>query len=168
MVLAMYVISKGDTDQPYRTYWGSNFPARKAVGELWEDLAVDELNNLGLSAYRPLQTFKKASMYTLHQRDILIKLDQVKRLTLEVKSRVSPFTYQSVFVSDILNYELKRFRVDAILVIDQLTGEARVAPGDSSEWLRIKGTKKLSYAIPLRLFSPLDCWVQAIKDGLYR
>lgn len=163
----MYLIDKGIDNRLDKPYYGSTFPQRLEQGELWEYLVLLELEKLGLSAYRPQQTFPKQSkMYGLHQRDIHLRIDKVRRAVLEVKSRREPFKYQNVLIGDVAGWDKKQFTVTAVIVVCQTTGECRVASGESSEWVRVK-SRALSYAIPIPLFSPLDVWADAIKQGLY-
>ena len=163
----MYLIDKGTDERLDLPYWGSTFLQRKLCGELWEDLAVRELVALGLSAYRPKQVFKTPKHYTLHQRDIHIKIgDTPRRLVVECKSRRSPFGFASVDIGDTKGWDLKQFPVAAVIVIDSVTGEARTAPGDSSCWL-VRKNKNICYSVPIGLFSPLNIFADAVKDGLY-
>lgn len=163
----MYLIDKGNDERLDRPYYGTAFRDRLETGELWEYLVVQNLRNLKIDAYRPQQHFPvQNKMYGLHQRDIHIKLDKVRRLVVECKSRRNPFSFPNVLVGDCQSFDRKQFTVGAIVVVDTVTGDCRVAPGDKSEWLRVQ-SKFLSYSIPLHLFSPLDAFADAVKDGLY-
>ena len=152
-------------------YYGHHFLKRLEIGHFYENLVVTELRSLGLEAYRPNQEKlpKTDRMTARHQTDILVKIDPVRRLTVEVKSRADVWKYPSILIGDTESWDLKRRPVNAVIVVCNKTGETRVAPGNSNreEWLRMMPAKKLSYSIPVNLFCPLDVWADSILDGLY-
>jgi hypothetical protein len=105
-----------------------SYPEYLELGEFWEEVLARNLNDIGLSAYRPKQNFhtpqdKKriakglkplnkldSSIYSKQQRDILIRFPgSPKRICLEVKSRVRPFNYSCVDVGKIRTWMPKSF-----------------------------------------------------------
>lgn len=164
----MYLINlpEGITNR----YYGAHFLKRLEIGNFYEDLVVAELRSLGLDAYRPNQKKlpKTDRMTARHQTDILVKVSKAKRLTVEVKSRASVWKHPSILVGNVDSWDLKRRSVGAVIVICQSSGQTAVATGNTEEWLRMKvGSHKLSYAIPTRLFTPLNLWADSILSGLY-
>lgn len=165
-----------------------------AIGEAWEELVALTLTDAGLTAYRPDQHFIRTSdlkrfrqkgcchwmdhgdnqgedYYTdltllrPYQRDILVKLDKVRRLSVEVKALcAAAFDYYQIHVGCCEKWDEKRFKVDILILVNQATGEAyAVEPMEG--WLRAKLGTKLDYAVPRHLLSPLAAWVDAIKDS---
>lgn len=126
--------------------------------------------------FRPHPTYKvfagdpamDKSLLRPHQRDVLVKLDPVRRLSVEVKALTpSAFDRAYIQVGDIRKYDDKQFRVDALVLINQATGEAFVFTGDTSEMYRQKdadGAGGFSYAIEKAKLTPLDIWIDATKD----
>lgn len=165
----MYTLEKNGDTRLDRPFYGTPFPLRVETANLWEELVALNLRAMGVNAYRVKQNLpKRDKMFSLHQQDLHIKLDKVRPLVVEVKARRNPWSFGDVLVGDVASYDRKMFTVGAIVVIDSLTGSCMTAPGDSSEWLRVKKfNKELSYSIPLRLFSPLDAFAQTVKDGCY-
>lgn len=103
-----------------------------------------------------------------HQRDVLVKLDKVRRLSVEVKA-LTPraFDFAQIQIGCCPKYDLKRFKVEAIVLINQETGEAWVASGDLSEMLKQRtknGDDDFSYAVERSRLTPLDIWIDATKD----
>ena len=114
----MYLIKLPDCNEGNR-YYSNNFETRLSIGEMYENLVLRELEQLGLSAYRPQQKFPKQSkMYGKHQRDLHLRLNYVRRLIIEVKSSgTRPFKRPSVLIGDCAGWERKAFRVGAIITI---------------------------------------------------
>jgi len=126
-----------------------SYPEYLELGEFWEEVLVRNLNDFNLSAYRPKQNFhtpqdKKriakglkplnkfgSSIYSKQQRDILIRIPgSPKRVCLEVKSRVKPFSYGHIDVGKLSTWAAKEFSVHYLAVIDQITRDTRVTKAD--------------------------------------
>ena len=108
----------------------------------------------------------KPELLRPHQRDLLVKIGKVKRLSLEVKALCpAAFRQSMIQVGCCPKWDEKQFRVDALILINQETAEAFVAP-EPETWLRQKGRDggQLCYAVPWHLLSPLEAWVDYIKD----
>lgn len=108
----------------------------------------------------------KPELLRPHQRDLLVKIGKVKRLSVEVKALCpAAFRQSMVQVGCCPKYDLKQFRIDALILINQETAEAFVAP-EPETWLRQKGRDggQLCYAVPWHLLTPLEAWVDYIKD----
>lgn len=123
------------------------------------------------STYRVLAGDPSPIDYSLlrqHQRDILVKIDKVRRLSIEVKALTpSAFNRAYIQVGCCDKYDKKRFRIDALVLINQLNGEAFAFTGDTTEMLRQRdadGSDGYSYAIEKAKLKPIDAWIDAIKD----
>ncbi|MBD2097741.1 hypothetical protein H6F90_21955 [Trichocoleus sp. FACHB-591] len=101
-----------------------------------------------------------------YQRDLLVKVGKTRRLSVEVKALTpAAFRKHQIWVGCCPKWDLKQFRVAALLLIDQETKEIWVAP-EASEWLRVKDQEDvMAYAVPRHLLSPVDAWIDAIKDS---
>lgn len=108
------------------------------------------------------------SLLRPHQRDVLVKLDKVRRLSVEVKALTpSAFEFAQIQIGCCEKYDHKRFKVNAIVLINQDTGEAWVASGEKSEMLKQRtksGDDGLSYAVERSRLTPLDVWIDVTKD----
>jgi hypothetical protein len=108
------------------------------------------------------------SLLRPHQRDILVKIDRVKRLSVEVKALTpSAFDRANIQIGCCEKYDKKEFRIGAIVLINQATGDAWVASGEMSEMLRqpsADGDDTFSYAVERSRLTPLDTWIDATKD----
>lgn len=159
------------------------------LGEYWEQLLADYLTAQGIRAYRPRQVFvpshrlqslrgfseatrakkmplaEDRSLLRPYQRDLLIDIGGHRRLSVEVKARSeAAFRYSDILVGCCPKWDLKRFKVDAVVLINQATGDAWVATGDRSEWLRVMN-RDLCYSVPKRILSPIETWVDYLKDS---
>ncbi len=165
------------------------------LGQSYEAYVARTLTLNGLPAYQPQQRFIPASDLRYHreqkrcrltldpltgcfksrhfdpsllrpyQRDLLVKIGRVKRLSVEVKA-LTPAAYREshIWVGCCPKWDLKRFRVDALILVNQETKEIWVAP-ESSEWLKVKDCNgKMVYAVPKGRLSPLEAWIDAVKD----
>jgi hypothetical protein len=108
------------------------------------------------------------SLLRPHQRDILVKIDKVRRLSVEVKA-LTPraFAFAQLQIGCCPKYDNKKFRIAAIVLINQETGEAWVASGEKSEMLRQRtknGDNGFSYAVERSRLTPLDIWIEVTKD----
>ena len=166
-----------------------------ALGQSYEAYVAQILTLNGLPAYQPQQRFILASDLSYHrdqkscrltlnprtgrlesrhfdpsllrpyQRDLMIKVGKVRRLSVEVKA-LTPAAYRGsqIWVGCCPKWDLKRFRVDALILVNQETKEIWVAP-ESSEWLRVKDCNgEMAYAVPRGKLSPPDAWIDAVKD----
>lgn len=108
------------------------------------------------------------SLLRKHQRDVLVKIDKVRRLSIEVKALTpAAFERHSIQVGQVEKYKEKGFKIYAIVLINQATGEAWAASGNVSEMLRQRSANRdgtYSYAIERSKLTPLDIWVDATKD----
>lgn len=156
------------------------------IGEYWEDVLVAYLRDQGLDARRPCQTFDENWMYPKYQRDIDLWVplgddwlaedyDNPKDLPyregyrpvhIEVKSRKAPFGWETIDAGKVSTWDSKTFPVAALVIIDQLSGKAAVVDGDRSLWLK-RRSNDYCYTIPTTLLTPLEAWVDLVKDGLY-
>jgi hypothetical protein len=108
----------------------------------------------------------KGDLLRSHQRDVLVKVGKVKRLSVEVKA-LCPKAFQkpSIWVGCTPKWDEKMFKVDALILINQDTGEAFAAP-NQEHWQRATGWDgKLAYAVPRHLLTPLEAWIDYIKDS---
>jgi hypothetical protein len=166
------------------------------------------LTDAGLEAYRPKQRFILAktlkrfrqkgecdiykgqgqtggselwldgSLLRPFQRDVLVKLDKIRRLSVEVKALCpAAFNFYNIHVGCCPKWDKKlelpgqMAKINILILINSATGEAyAVQPMEG--WLRVKtkggGGDTLDYAVPRHLLSPLDIWVDSVKDGLYQ
>lgn len=108
------------------------------------------------------------SLLRPHQRDILVKIDRVKRLSVEVKALTpGAFDRANIQIGCCEKYDKKEFRIAAIVLINQVTGDAWVASGDKSEMLKQRsadGDDTFSYAVERSRLMPIDIWIDATKD----
>ena len=159
------------------------------IGQFWENVLVVALRANGVDCYRPLQDFREISTsclqgirqpsrrrtikdltaFTEFQRDILIRVPaSCRRLSLEVKSRVSPFKYPTVDVGKTEGWEAKKFPVSFLAVICQLSGETRFVHADSLNrealWHRRRNRDKGDcYSVPRQALTALEPSLDAIR-----
>lgn len=107
------------------------------------------------------------SLLRSHQRDVMIKLDAVRRLSVEVKTLTArAFEFPYIHVGCCPKWDEKQFRVDALILINQQTGEARVHSGAKSEMVlrpSIEEPTGKDYAIKAFDLMSLEGWVRCIK-----
>lgn len=109
-----------------------------------------------------------SSLLRPHQRDVMVKISPTKRLSVEVKA-LTPKAFDRAYiqVGDCGKYDKKAFRIDALVLINQATGEAFVSTGDTAEMHRQRSASNdgtYSYAIEKASLKPLDAWIGATKD----
>lgn len=171
-----------------------SYGAALALGQSYEDLLVYNLTQLGLESYRPSQVFicpyqrqldrragkchlkpyggqlvsigHRPDLLRPYQRDVLVKVSKVRRLSLEVKA-LTPLAFQQSLVhfGCTAKWDSKMYRVDAIVLINQQTLEAWVVPADPEAWNRVRAIRGngYDYAIPRSLLTPLAAWVSYIQ-----
>jgi hypothetical protein len=106
-----------------------------------------------------------------HQLDVRVKVSKVKRLSVEVKVLTgSAFFFYDIHVGCCPKWDEKAARgtrVDALILINQETGEAFVAP-PQDEW-KMKPSKtnkgELDYTISHPRLTPLEIWMDFVKDS---
>jgi hypothetical protein len=165
------------------------------LGQHYEQWLCDHLATYGLEAYRPQQHFIPASNHWCNrqdgkcrlsknrfpesaqfdpsllrpfQRDVLVKVGTVKRLSVEVKALTpAAFARPFIHIGDTRKWDEKQFPIAAIVLINQQTLECWTVPGSPSEWLRMASLNSDSYdyAVDRRMLSPLEAWVSYIKDS---
>lgn len=169
------------------------------LGQRWEQALADHLTALGLPAYRPSQFFISARDHQLdrkggscwfklrtnisecfkpellrpYQRDVLVKLDKVRRMSVEVKA-LCPAAFNAVYiqVGCCPKWDEKRFKVDALVLINQETGEAFVVAVnhdyEASGWVRQPSCRgrsnEVCWAVPRKSLKPLAEWVEKMKS----
>ncbi|MES1024177.1 hypothetical protein ABN584_14910 [Gloeocapsa sp. BRSZ] len=141
------------------------------LGEEYEDILVEWFKCQGVDAYRPRQRFSDKRLLRQYQRDLLIKLDAVKRLSVEVKA-LTPYAFYKdlIHIGCTEKWDDKRFRVDLIVLINQGTGEMWTVPTDASEWVKKSSIYKsgnssgYDYAIHRSKLKPLTGWVEDFKN----
>lgn len=141
------------------------------TGKLHSEQKMLRLGFMPHPTYKVLAGDPRPFDYSLlrpHQRDVLVKIDKVKRLSIEVKALTpKAFDRSYIQVGCCEKYDKKAFRIDALVLINQLTGEAFAFTGDTTEMLRQKdadGAGGYSYAIEKARLSPIDAWIAAAKD----
>jgi hypothetical protein len=108
----------------------------------------------------------KGDLLRSHQRDVLVKVGKVKRLSVEVKALCpAAFEKSMIWVGCTPKWDEKLFKVAALILINQDTGEAFAAPSQE-HWQRATGwDDKLAYAVPRHLLTPLEAWIDFIKNS---
>ena len=165
-----------------------------ALGQAWESLLAAALCAQGFRAYQPKQQFMdssravKVSKLRLrgrhdladryakewHDRSLLrpLQLDVVARLgkrrfNLECKALTAvAFDYPYIHVGCCDKWDLKRIRVDGLVLVNQATREAWIVPADTALWMRRRAIvdSGYDYAVPRHLLTPLQAWVDAARD----
>jgi len=165
-----------------------------ALGQAWESLLAATLCAQGFRAYRPKQQFMESarairlSRWKLRGRHDLVEkwatkwtdrsllrplqLDVVARLgrrrfNLEVKALTAvAFDYPYIHIGCCPKWDLKRIRVDGLVLINQATGEAWIVPVDTALWDKRRAIvgSGYDYAVPRQRLTPLEAWVDAMKD----
>lgn len=110
------------------------------------------------------------------QRDLRILLNlrngQKKGLNIEVKSRStvasgSIWQYPNIDVGSCKHWDLIKFPVHYLAVIDTSTGDTRICPADTmtreTSWLRRKN-HDICYSVPRHLFTSIEAWVDFLRD----
>ena len=87
---------------------------------------------------------------------------------MEVKA-LTPraFDFAQIQIGCCPKYDDKEFRIAAIVLINQATGEAWVASGDKSEMLKQRSADNhgtFSYAVERSRLTPLDIWIDVTRD----
>jgi hypothetical protein len=137
-----------------------------AIGEAYEDAVRRYFESCGLRAETPRQKFDDPYDYPKYQRDIDLWTPQGTLLHIEVKSRTSPFQWASVDVGKTRSWDAKQFQTTALVIVDQATLEAVIGPVDFDLWL-VRQNLDRCYSVPKRYLSPLETFVDAVKEGLY-
>lgn len=166
-------------------------------GQLGEETIAAALTASGLPSYRPDQRFIcvyelqdirqqgfcklttdyrkqkvskgfKPELLKRHQRDVMVKIGKVKRLSVEVKV-LTPAAFKApmTHIGCTTKWDEKRFNVDILILVNVGTGEAfAVSPYEGRT--RVEKLNPYDdgydYAIPKHLLSPLEAWIDAIKD----
>lgn len=114
------------------------------------------------------------SLLQPYQRDVMVKLSKTRRLSVEVKA-LCPAAFRASYiqVGCCPKWDLKRFKVDALVLINQHTGIASVTHVDvadphSSGWVRQKacnGAEEMCWAVPRHQLISLEAWIDFIKDS---
>lgn len=171
------------------------------LGQLWEQAVAAALTANGLPAYRPRQWFIHAedrkwhreekrcrikwdntakgyisnefdkSLLRQHQRDVLVKVGKVKRLSVEVKALCpAAFDAPYIHVGCCPKWDEKKFKVHALILVNQKTGQAYVAPVDVDDlhsvgWVRRKLTPngQFDWAVPRHQLISLEAWIDFTK-----
>lgn len=154
-------------------YRVQTYTQMRYVGEYWEKQVARYFRKQGLESERYDQDWNRIpepidlKLYSKFQRDIYVKHPVTgKRLNIEVKSRNQPFQYNTVDVGKCSTWDAKRYRVDYLVVVDQITGDTRVCQADeltrSAEWKRRK-SNDICYTVPLGLLGDLDALIDFWK-----
>ncbi len=162
-----------------RAWW------KEALDNGWLDVLHCDLQYTGIQTFarvpyrpdfKPHPTYRvragnpahDASLYRGYQRDVMVKVGKFKRLSVEVKAlQPSAFLFHMVQVGCCPKWDEKKFKVDALILINQETSEAFVAP-EPDTWQRQKGkvsSNELCYAVPRHLLTPLEAWIDFVKKA---
>lgn len=154
-------------------YRQQSYTQMRHVGEGWERLLTRYFEKKGIVAVRYEQDFIQIpepidlKLYSKFQRDLyIIHPVTGKRLNIEVKSRNSPFQYSTVDVGKCSTWDVKKYPVHYLVVIDQNTGDTRVCQADSltrkCEWKRRK-SNDICYTVPLEQLGHIDALIDFWK-----
>jgi hypothetical protein len=165
-------------------------------GQLGEETIAAAITANGLPTYRPTQRFIcvyelqgirkqgfcrlttdyrkqkvskgfKPEQLRRHQRDVLVKIGKVKRLSVEVKA-LTPDAFQRsmIHIGCISKWDEKRFTVDILILVNVGTGEAFAASPYEGR-TRVETLNPYSdgqdYAIHRSKLSPLEAWIDFVK-----
>lgn len=101
-----------------------------------------------------------------YQRDVMVKIGKYKRLSVEVKALTSTaWIYQDIMIGCCPKWDEKKFKVGNVIIINQDTDEAFVAPPRESWVIRESKQREPCYAINQHLLIPLDVWIADIKQA---
>jgi hypothetical protein len=178
----------------------SSYARDLRLGQVYEQALADALTARGLPAYRPHQVFIPASSLQMdrqdgkcriiydhflgtyrsmwadpsllrpYQRDVMVKVSKVRRLSLEVKA-LTPSAFQAPLVhfGRVEKWDLKLFPVTAIVLINQQSLEAYTIPSAPEEWHRIRPIhgNGHDYAVPRASLTPLEAWIDLTASGCH-
>ncbi len=182
------ILAYADSDDNLRTTKDIAYDLK--LGQVWERILVDNLTALGFRSSQPKQQLNqnglKASLManrgkTERAAELRSKVDRTMlrpfqldvvatlgktRYNIEVKALTpAAFRQPVIHVGLTEKYDLKRVRVDVLVLINQTTGVAWVCP-PKEEWQRIKAIEGqgIDYAVPRSSLAPLQAWADAALD----
>ena len=119
------------------------YKKRLREGVKYVKIVADLLRIGGFTVETPEQKIRQIRVkYTSDQGDIHIMAEGKIRFTLEVKSRDLEFTgiedypYKSVFIDNVNQWNYKKHKVAAVIIISQITGKMFVIPLSSRKHWR--------------------------------
>ncbi|RZM79526.1 hypothetical protein [Leptolyngbya iicbica] len=163
------------------------------LGENYEEIVAQQITDLGLPCYRLKQRFLTSDqlwenrfrrlrgrperhtkdnpgLLRPYQVDLAIALGKYRRALVEVKALSSQaFSRDWIHVGDVRKFDQKVLPVAALMLINRVTREAWAIAYEPETWSRKKSIwdpSRMDYVIHRSALSPLEAFVDALKDGL--
>lgn len=155
-----------------------------AIGQDYELALAQHLTDLGYPTYQPkqqmiesyrLQKYKQTGrdrwltetrrLYRTHQIDLMMKLDQVRRLIIEVKALTgAAFRKKDIHIGLAAKYDEKVPPVGAVMLINQDTGEIFVCPPKRKWWVTasIYDYHQTDYVVSRADLISLEDWLKTL------
>lgn len=111
-------------------------------GKPYVKIVANKLKEEGFTIKTPRQNIRKLKYGHPDHGDIHVMAEGKTRFTLEVKSRDLEFTgiedypYKSVFIDNVNQWNYKKHKVAAVIIISQITGKMFVIPLSSRKHWR--------------------------------